>query len=60
MVEPREPMPERSRVDPDFDGHPERSLLELTVEERLDWIWAGMELLRLGRRARGEDPDDPG
>lgn len=47
-----DPMPPRSTVAPEFDGHLERPLLELTVAERLDWIWEGMQLLWLGRRAR--------
>lgn len=43
-----------------FDGHLERPLLELTVAERLDWIWEGMQLLWLGRQARRTQlpPDD--
>ena len=49
------PMPRREEVDPSFDGHLERSLLELTVRERLDWIWAAMQLLHLGAAARGAD-----
>lgn len=42
-------MPERGTVDPLFDGHLERPLLALSAEERLDWIWEMMELLRLAR-----------
>ena len=32
-------------VHPDFDGHLEKPLREMTVEERLEWIWQGMLLL---------------
>ena len=46
-------------VDPAFDGHLERTLLEMTVEERLDWIWEGMELLRIGREQREREAADP-
>jgi hypothetical protein len=45
-------MPHRSLIDPAFDGHLERPILELTVEERLDWLWEGMQLLHLGRMER--------
>lgn len=44
-----DPMPERGAVDPLFDGHLERPLLALSAEERLDWIWETMELVRLAR-----------
>lgn len=44
-------MPARSEVDPQFDGHVERQLLELDPAERLDWIWAAMQLLRIARGA---------
>lgn len=55
-------MPHRDVVDPLFDGHLERPLLQLTVSERLDWIWAAMQLLRLGnatRLAAGVRPRPP-
>lgn len=45
-------LPNGSEIDPVFDGHAERALLDLTVEERLDWIWAAMQLLRLGEAQR--------
>jgi hypothetical protein len=48
----RELMPERGSVDPAFDGHLERGLLALTVTERLDWIWAAMEMLRVAEARR--------
>lgn len=38
--------------DPLFDGHLERPLLALTMSERIDWIWATMQLLRDGERMR--------
>lgn len=47
-----EPLPDRRDVDPLFDGHAERALDQLSVEERLDWIWEAMQLLRAGRAAR--------
>lgn len=46
------PMPPRADVDPLFDGQLERSLLDLSVSERLDWIWESMQLLRMGRSTR--------
>lgn len=48
----RQPMPARGDVDPLFDGHLDRPLLDLTVSERLDWIWEAMQLLWLGRETR--------
>lgn len=48
---PDEPNPTRSV---DFDGHLERPLLSLTADERLDWIWACMELLWAGENARSK------
>lgn len=65
----RQAMPARSTVDPMFDGHLDRSLLDLTVDERLDWIWTAMQLLRLGaaeraaradETAKGKTPTPPG
>lgn len=47
-----DPMPRRDQVDPLFDGHAERPWHELTAEEKLDWIWEGMCLLKAGERAR--------
>lgn len=44
-------MPDRGTVDPQFDGHLERPLLALSAEERLDWLWEMMELVRLARPA---------
>ena len=49
MADVRETMPFPSSVDPLFDGHPERTLLELDIHEQLDWIWEAMVLLRMGR-----------
>lgn len=50
FVAPADEVPERGIVDPLFDGHLERPLLALSVEERLDWIWEMMELVRVARR----------
>jgi len=48
-------MPERGEVDPLFDGHLERPLLALSADERLDWIWEAMELVRLAKREGATD-----
>jgi hypothetical protein len=45
-------MPRRDEVDPMFDGHLEKPLSEMTVDEKLDWIWEGMQLLWAGKQAR--------
>lgn len=45
-------------VDPLFDGHHERPFREWTPSERLDWIWATMQLLRDGERS-GRAPAAP-
>lgn len=45
-------MPERGSTDPMFDGHLERPFLALTPDERLDWIWETMELVRIARLER--------
>lgn len=42
---------------PDFDGHLERPLLSLSPAERLDWIWACMELLWAGQSARAKEAE---
>ncbi len=54
------PMPDRASVDPLFDGHLERPLLALSAEERLDWIWETMELVRLARPSEPRDEGKPG
>jgi len=51
-------------VDPLFDGRLEKPLLEMTVQERLDWIdqmmrfrhWARTELRMIDTPARGDGP----
>jgi hypothetical protein len=53
-------MPERGTVDPLFDGHPERPFSELSPEERLDWLWEMMELVRIARRLPGRDEREVG
>ncbi len=40
-------MPRRDEVHPDFDGHLDLPLAKMTPEQRLDWIWQGMQLQRL-------------
>ena len=47
-----DPMPPRHEVPALFDGHAERPWSALTPEERIDWLWATMSLLRAGRAAR--------
>ena len=42
-------MPPPSEVHPDFDGHAERPWASLTPDEKLDWLWEMMALLRAGR-----------
>ena len=49
-------MPPRDRVDPAFDGHPERPFDTWTAEEKIDWIWEMMVLLDAGQRTR-QAPD---
>ncbi len=51
----RSRMPRRDEVDPLFDGHLEKPLSAMTAEEKIAWIWEGMQLLHAGRVARGED-----
>ena len=51
-------MPERGEVDPLFDGHLERPLLALSADERLDWIWQAMELVRLAKREGTPERND--
>jgi hypothetical protein len=57
-------MPRSDEVDPDFDGHHERPFAALTADERLDWLWACMELLNtIARRpshTTGVPPEPPG
>jgi hypothetical protein len=42
-------MPAPASVDPVFDGHPEIPLADMTPDQRIDWIWEMMCLLRQGR-----------
>ena len=48
-------MPPRDAVDPAFNGHAERPWRDLTADEKIDWIWEGMCLLRAGARSRPPD-----
>jgi hypothetical protein len=43
-------------VDPMFDGHLEKPLLSMTVDERIDWIWQGMQLTYWLRDAQRQAP----
>ncbi len=45
-----DPMPPRGTVDPLFDGHHERPFHTLTPVEKLDWLWATMELVHGARK----------
>ena len=47
-------MPRRDTVDPLFDGHHERPFRELTAMEKLDWLWATMELVHAARKVSAE------
>jgi len=42
-----------------FDGHLEKPLLKMTVDERLDWIWQGMQLTYWLRDAQRKPPGRP-
>jgi hypothetical protein len=47
----------------DFDGHLEKPLEAMSMEERLAWAWQGMQLLhwartRVGRRDKPTAPHD--
>jgi hypothetical protein len=35
------------KIDPDFDGHMEKPILEMTPEERLDYLWTLIEFSRI-------------
>ncbi len=39
-------------VDPAFDGHLEKSLLDMSPDQRLDWIWQMMQLLHWAKKER--------
>lgn len=56
---PGDAMPRRDLVDRQFDGHAERPWSDLTAEQKLDWIWEGMCLLRAGERGRSASPAPP-
>lgn len=48
----RAPHPDRPH--PDFDGHLETPWKDLTSEQKLDWIWSTMQVVRRVRTRRGE------
>ncbi len=50
-----DPMPARGTVDPLFDGHHERPFHTLTAMEKLDWLWATIELVHAARKVSAED-----
>lgn len=50
-----EPMPLRGTVDAQFDGHAERTWRELDAVEKLDWLWACMQLLNGAARRLPRD-----
>ena len=43
------------RIHPDFDGHLAKPLAAMTPEEKPDFIWQGMCLLRASRQAPQRD-----
>lgn len=49
-----DPMPPRGTVDPLFDGHHERPFQALTAVEKLDWLWATIELVHAARKVPAE------
>ncbi len=49
-------------VDPEFDGHLAKPILQMTVAERLEWAWQMMLLQDLANKrqaARANPPSDP-
>ncbi len=50
-----DPMPARGTVDPLFDGHHERPFHTLTAMEKLDWLWATIELVHAARKVSADD-----
>jgi len=54
-MHPGEPMPRRGTVDPQFDGHAERTWRELDAVEKLDWLWACRQLLNGAARRLPRD-----
>ncbi len=40
-----------TRPDPDFDGHLEKPLTEMTPSEKLDWLWEMLCLQRMAQQA---------
>jgi hypothetical protein len=50
--------PERP-THPDFDGHLERQVIDMTLEERLDWAWEMMQRLHWARQARRVTAPEP-
>lgn len=45
-------------VHPDFDGHLEREVKDMTLAERLDWAWEMMQRLHWARQARRVEPSE--
>ncbi len=49
-------------VDPEFDGHLAKPILQMTTGERLEWAWQMMVLHDMAnkrRAARANPPTDP-
>ena len=49
-------------VDPEFDGHVAKSILQMTIAERLEWAWQMMLLQDMAnkrRDAHANPPSDP-
>ncbi len=46
-------------VDPEFDGHLAKPLLQMTVTERLEWAWQMMVLHDMVNKRRAARPNPP-
>ena len=46
-------------VDPEFDGHLAKPILQMTVAERLEWAWQMMLLQDMANKRRATRPNPP-
>ncbi len=46
-------------VDPEFDGHLAKPILQMTTGERLEWAWQMMLLLDVASKSRAEHANPP-
>jgi hypothetical protein len=54
-----DPDPIRQSVHPDFDGHLERPLEDLSPEERLNWLQEILNLRKAVSNPRSAQPPSP-